>query len=127
MATSTRSRPWFPQLLSPRDLGRRHEPVSPTRAVDYQSETVWNDGDDGGATGGGISQTFGEPFYQRLLPPATQRMLGGHRGTPDISWNADELTPVLIYLSFLGPDNAGYYVSAARVRARRSGRVSSPT
>jgi subtilase family serine protease len=75
----------------------------------YQSETVWNDGDDGGATGGGISQTFGEPLYQRLLPPATQRMLGGHRGTPDISWNADELTPILIYLSFLGPDNAGYY------------------
>ena len=70
---------------------------------DYQSETVWNDGDDGGATGGGLSQTFGEPLYQRLLPPATQRLLAGHRGTPDISWNADELTPILVYLGFLGP------------------------
>jgi subtilase family serine protease len=73
----------------------------------YQSETVWDN--ETGATGGGISQTFAEPIYQRLLPPATQRQLGGHRGIPDISWNADPETPILIYLSFLGPDNEGYY------------------
>jgi subtilase family serine protease len=75
----------------------------------YQSETVWNEGLEGGATGGGISQVFGEPLYQRLLPRPTQQLLGGHRGFPDISWNADPFTPILVYLSFFGPDAAGYY------------------
>src|SRR5581483_7877699 len=76
---------------------------------DYQSETVWNEGLDGGATGGGVSQVFAEPLYQRFLPRSTQQLLAGHRGLPDISWNADPFTAILIYLSFLGPDNAGYY------------------
>ncbi len=31
-----------------------------------------------------------------------QTLLGGHRGVPDISWNADPNTTILIYLSFLG-------------------------
>lgn len=75
----------------------------------YLSETVWNEGLEHGATGGGISQVFGEPLYQRLLPRPTQKLLGGHRGIPDISWNADPVTPILIYLSFLGADGAGYY------------------
>jgi subtilase family serine protease len=75
----------------------------------YQSETVWNEGIDGGATGGGVSQTFAEPLYQRLLPSSAQRALGGHRGIPDISWNADPFTSILVYVSFLGPDQAGYY------------------
>ena len=74
---------------------------------DYQSETVWNS--DGGASGGGVSQYFGEPLYQRFLPASDQALLGGHRGTPDISWNADPNTPILIYLSFFGPSAAGYY------------------
>jgi subtilase family serine protease len=76
-------------------------------AGDYQSETVWNTG--GGATGGGISQKFAEPLYQRALPLSMQRRLGGNRGLPDVSWNADPNTPILIYQSFLGPRNAGYY------------------
>ena len=73
----------------------------------YQSETVW--GNDTGATGGGISQQFREPIYQAFLPRSVQRQLGGARGIPDVSWNADPDTPILIYLSFLGPDAAGYY------------------
>ncbi len=73
----------------------------------YQSETVWNS--DGGATGGGVSQQFAEPLYQRLLPASDQSLLGGHRGLPDIAWNADPNTPVLVYLSFFGPGSAGYY------------------
>jgi subtilase family serine protease len=72
----------------------------------YQSEVVW-DGD--GATGGGVSQVFTEPAYQLTLPRGAQATLHGHRGIPDISWNADPDTPILIYLSFLGPDAAGYY------------------
>ncbi len=74
---------------------------------DYQSETAWNS--DGGATGGGISQQFREPFYQAFLPRSVQQELGGFRGIPDVSWNADPNTPILIYLSFLGPSEAGYY------------------
>jgi subtilase family serine protease len=78
-----------------------------TTSGGYQSENVWNS--DGGATGGGISQNFGEPLYQRFLPASDQALLDGHRGIPDISWNADPNTPILVYLSFLGPKRAGYY------------------
>jgi subtilase family serine protease len=73
----------------------------------YQSEKVWNS--DGGAGGGGISQFFKEPSYQKSLPAATQKKLGGHRGIPDISWNADPNTPVLIYMSAKVAGQAGYY------------------
>jgi subtilase family serine protease len=70
----------------------------------YQSETVWNQGN--AATGGGISQQFREPIYQAFLPRSVQHELGGNRGIPDVSWNADPSTSILIYLSFLTP---GYY------------------
>jgi subtilase family serine protease len=73
----------------------------------YESETVWNSG--GGAGGGGVSQVFREPFYERVLPRSVQNELGGSRGIPDISWDADPSSGILIYLSFLGPTNAGYY------------------
>ena len=70
----------------------------------YQSEAVWPDG------GGGISQKFSEPLYQRFtLNRSDQSELGGMRGIPDISWNADPNTPILIYLSFFGASAAGYY------------------
>jgi subtilase family serine protease len=75
----------------------------------YQSETIWNDRS--GAGGGGVSQVFPEPPYQRFtLAAFTQTELGGHRGVPDIAWNASLAdSPILVYLSFLGPDQAGYY------------------
>lgn len=73
----------------------------------YKSEQVWNSG--GGATGGGISQFFKEPSYQKNLPAAMQKKLGNHRGIPDISWNADPSTAVLIYLSAKVAGQAGYY------------------
>jgi subtilase family serine protease len=70
---------------------------------DYQSETVWPDG------GGGISQQISEPLYQRFtLPRSVQKELGGMRGIPDVSWNADPGTPILIYLSFFG-FSPGFY------------------
>ncbi len=31
------------------------------------------------------------------------------RGIPDISYNADPYTPILVYVGFLGSANAGYY------------------
>lgn len=77
----------------------------------YQSETVWDEvALGGGAGGGGISQVFREPGYQReTLPGHVQGQLDHHRGIPDISYNADPYTPILIYVGFLGSANAGYY------------------
>jgi subtilase family serine protease len=74
----------------------------------YQKETVWNDGV-GSATGGGISQYFKEPVYQKFLPAQTQKLLNGYRGLPDIAMNADPETPIPVYLGFL-QSSSGYYL-----------------
>jgi subtilase family serine protease len=81
----------------------------------YQSETVWNDlatqGIDESATGGGVSQFFKEPDYQKdTLPASTQKELKGHRGLPDISYNADPYTSVPVYLGFLGAASNAFYL-----------------
>jgi subtilase family serine protease len=83
----------------------------------YQSETVWDDvSTNAGAGGGGISQLFQTPDYQLLtLPPAARPELDGHRGVPDVAYNADdENSAILIYASFLsqvdGPASVGYYL-----------------
>jgi subtilase family serine protease len=76
----------------------------------YQSETVWNDGFPNGATGGGVSQQFSEPLYQRLLPASVRKKLKYHRGIPDVAYNADGNTPILIYIGFYpDPTFNGYY------------------
>lgn len=61
------------------------------------SETVWNDGQQGGATGGGISAStiFSLPPYQEGLSAALTA--GGtkaltNRGVPDVAGDADENT-----------------------------------
>jgi subtilase family serine protease len=76
----------------------------------YQSETVWDEvALSGGAGGGGVSQVFKEPAYQKAnLPASDQSILKGFRGIPDISYNADPYTAILVYLSFI-PGQAGYY------------------
>jgi subtilase family serine protease len=74
----------------------------------YQYETVWNN-PGCCAGGGGISEIFQEPFYQRSLPKDVQRQLGGKRGVPDVSYNADCNNVILVYLSYFGPADAGYY------------------
>jgi kumamolisin len=59
------------------------------------SETVWNDGAQGGATGGGISTFFPLPPYQEGL---NATLTGGgsqaltNRGVPDVAGDADENT-----------------------------------
>jgi kumamolisin len=52
-----------------------------------RSETVWNDGAGGGATGGGISDAFTRPAWQADagVPP-------GGRGVPDVAADADPRT-----------------------------------
>jgi len=55
-----------------------------------ESETVWNDGAQGGATGGGYSAQFPLPSWQasdKITPPAK---LG--RGVPDVAGDADPET-----------------------------------
>ncbi len=56
------------------------------------SETVWNDGSQGGATGGGVSGVFPVPVWQRHLQ--VRRTAGAAapltgRGVPDVAGDAD--------------------------------------
>ena len=57
-------------------------------------EVVWNDGKDGGATGGGISDVFDLPTWQAgaNVPPSANP--GGRvgRGIPDVAGDADPVT-----------------------------------
>jgi kumamolisin len=55
-----------------------------------QSETVWNDGAQGGAGGGGFSTQFPQPVWQASAGIATPS--GGGRGVPDVSGDADPET-----------------------------------
>jgi kumamolisin len=48
-----------------------------------ESETVWNDGTDGGATGGGFSTLFPVPTWQ-----ASAGISGAGRGVPDVAGDA---------------------------------------
>jgi len=54
------------------------------------SETVWNDGSQGGATGGGFSTSFAQPTYQSSLATSYPGQTG--RGVPDVAGNADPST-----------------------------------
>ena len=56
------------------------------------SETVWNDGSSGGATGGGVSDEFVLPTWQANagVPDTTSGSSG--RGVPDVAGNADPNT-----------------------------------
>jgi kumamolisin len=58
------------------------------------NEVVWNEGQNGGATGGGISDVFDLPSWQvgANVPPSANP--GGHigRGVPDVAGNADPAT-----------------------------------
>jgi kumamolisin len=65
-----------------------------------QSETVWNDGADGGATGGGVSSHFSKPSYQAHvnLPTPSEAANKTGRGVPDVAGVAD---PETGYLTFV--------------------------
>jgi kumamolisin len=64
-------------------------------AKGISSETVWNDGDQGGAGGGGVSAVFALPVWQNGL--STTRTEGAaspltRRGVPDVAADASPLT-----------------------------------
>lgn len=76
----------------------------------YQGEVVWNDGY--GAGGGGVSKVFNTPSYQKKsLSRATLSSFKGHRGYPDVAYNAGVVGGVLVNLGFFpsASDN-GYYI-----------------
>ncbi|MBV9761105.1 MAG: S8 family serine peptidase [Acidobacteriaceae bacterium] len=56
-----------------------------------KSETVWNDGANGGATGGGVSSHFSKPKYQAAIdvPKPTGTVNPDGRGVPDVAGVAD--------------------------------------
>ena len=60
------------------------------------SETVWNDGASGGATGGGVSDTFGLPSWQATAgvpaPAGAAAGTAAGRGVPDVAGCADPAT-----------------------------------
>ncbi len=54
------------------------------------AETVWNNGAQGGATGGGVSDVFPRPPWQGTAGVPAKP--GGGRGVPDVAANADPQT-----------------------------------
>jgi subtilase family serine protease len=60
----------------------------------YQ-ETVWNSQE--GASGGGFSEFYSTPTFQKSLPASVQSQLNGRRGVPDVAAAADPSTGLTIY------------------------------
>jgi kumamolisin len=63
------------------------------------SETVWNNGANGGATGGGVSAVFGLPPYQQGLQVTDANGNAtplANRGVPDVSGDADPVTGYVV-------------------------------
>ncbi len=63
-----------------------------------QSETVWNDGTNNGATGGGVSVHFAQPSYQTgiQMPKPKGSTQASGRGVPDVAGVADPETGYLV-------------------------------
>jgi subtilase family serine protease len=63
----------------------------------WKSESVWNDNSSGEGAGGGGVSPFGEPGYQlNHVKGYEAKVLHGHRGVPDISWDANPETGVWV-------------------------------
>jgi kumamolisin len=56
------------------------------------SETVWNDGSQGGATGGGVSNNFALPDWQANIGVPAPATSSGGRGVPDVAGDASPET-----------------------------------
>jgi len=59
-----------------------------------ETETVWNNGSGQGATGGGVSDHFPPPAYQKGagVPPSANSKRRKGRGVPDVAGDADPQT-----------------------------------
>ncbi|HEU5348618.1 MAG TPA: S53 family peptidase, partial [Ktedonobacterales bacterium] len=83
--------------------GFRWDPATPTDSSDIVStetaEPVWNEPPLADASGGGVSSLFATPSFQANI---SSSLLQGHRGVPDLAWNAAVDGGCLIYTSFGG-------------------------
>ena len=98
-----------------------------------QQDVVWNDGF--GAGGGGVSAVFERPDFQDRV----RRVVGNHRGTPDISLSAAVDGSAVMYWSFgsrpgyhlvggtseATPEFAGIVAMADQLAGRRLGNLNS--
>jgi subtilase family serine protease len=96
-------------------------------------DVVWNDGF--GAGGGGVSAVFGRPDFQNNV----RKVVGNHRGTPDISLSAAVDGGAVMYWSFsprpgyhivggtseASPEFAGIVAMADQVAGQRLGNINS--
>ncbi len=71
-----------------------------------RTEAVWKEDWLPAATGGGRSAVFATPSFERSISSA---LLKGHRGLPDLSWNAAVDGGVLVFTSFAGT-RVGWHV-----------------
>ena len=80
----------------------------------FSSETAWS------GSGGGVSSQETEPAYQVAYGVSGT---SGHRGVPDVSYNADPNTGVLVYDSTPYNGQTGWWTVGGRVQRLRSGRL----
>ena len=88
--------------------------LSPTAIVNFPADVPWVTAVGGttlfrsGSTftenawsgsGGGTSAFFTEPDFQKSMPSSIQSLLGGHRGLPDISGDANPNTAMTDYIN----------------------------
>ncbi|WP_055586417.1 S53 family peptidase [Streptacidiphilus griseoplanus] len=73
-------------------------------------DTVWNDGY--GASGGGVSGIFDRPAFQR----GVSKIVGSHRGTPDISLTASVNGGAWVYSSY-APATKGWGITGGTSEA----------
>ena len=66
-------------------------------------DNVWNDPQFEAAAGGGLSKVFNRPEFQNRV----RSVVGGQRGTPDISMSAAVDGAAIVYYSFVRP---GYHL-----------------
>jgi kumamolisin len=88
----------FP-AASPHVLACGGTSLTLTGSGTISSETVWNDGTSGGATGGGVSDTFALPSWQTGAGvPVRLGTSKSGRGVPDVAGDADPRTGYQIYV-----------------------------
>ena len=76
-----------------------------------QPDSVWNDGH--GAGGGGVSAIFSRPSFQA----GVAKVVGDHRGTPDISMTAAVNGAAWVYWSFPGARAPGWKLTGGTSEA----------
>jgi len=63
-----------------------------TSTASILAETAWS------GSGGGFTNLFTMPSYQKLLPAQVQQQFDNHRGVPDVSIDDDPLTGLAVYV-----------------------------